>query len=367
MEERRCAKCGIELTEENSYERADGISRYCVECEDRIYMEFAESNGYSIALWMACAKFNVRLEPLLIPEDFGTDGFAYRDSRWSWYNEALYDSGKYVKENGELTGFKDGVTMLFRIFGKELTEKDFSRYCRVERERMAKLPGTEEQRTKWGTMPIWKGFDVSTQVYDELDRAYEARTSQYKGQTITDQIEMTLRRVCKLALAMDYLQSIGDAHGLDKVQKSIDSIMASEQLRKKDEKPVEALRLDALVDAMEKAGVMEEGKLLNCEQTIQALEKNFICKPKYHGTIDVVDQSIMDMMNSMRANADLFMLNELPEELMVEDTYGEFDGIETDDQRKRRKYAGLMPLRPAEGETKCRPDTQEKASDTQKS
>ena len=80
-----------------------------------------------------------------------------------------------------------------------------------------------------------------------------------------------------------------------------------------------------------------------------------------------MDQSIMDMMNSMRANADLFMLNELPEELMVEDTYGEFDGIETDDQRKRRKYAGLMPLRPAEGETKCRPDTQEKASDTQKS
>ena len=367
-----CARCGAELTEQNSYERADGVSRYCAECEEDVYASFAERNGYSLGLWMACVRFNVPLEPMLIPADFGTPEFAHADGRWNWYNEMLYDGGHYEKEDGGLRGFADGVTSLLRIFGKELTERDFARYCRVEMERIEKLPGTAEQRKKWTMRPIWKNVPVTSEIYDELDRSYAARAAQFRGQTITVQMEETLRRVCKLSMAQDHLQAAGDAGAVDRLQKTIDNMLASEQLRKKDEKPVEGMRVDALVDALERAGVMEQGMMLSLDEVIHALEENFIRKPKYHGTIDVVDQVVMDLYNTMRANADLFLLSELPEELTVEDTYREFDGEETEEQRRRMKYAGLMPLRHAGqdregGEGGCPPDTPEKGSDTPES
>lgn len=340
----KCKQCGTLLTEENSWERVDGVSCYCADCEQAFYDKLAEQMGFSLALYLCCVRYNVPCEPMLIPDNFKDKDFEGNEARWQWYLETLADSDKYLSKDGAIRGFGDGVKSMFRIFGREMSEKDFARYCLTEKERMENLPGTEEQRQRWGMLDIWKGLPVSTLVYNELDQAYETMRLRYRGITIDETMDATFKRIVKLRMAQDYLQSIGDAASFDKVQKSIDSILASEQLRKKDEKPVEALRIDALVLALEEAGLMENGDLLTYDELIEVMRDKFVKSPKYNYSLDVADQVILDVINSMRQNADLPTIQDLPEEFAAVNEYGEFEPEETEREKENKKYLGITKV-----------------------
>lgn len=330
-----CHSCGTKLTEENS--RYEG-SPYCLDCESKTYDELRQKNGESLALFFTCLKYDVPLYPLLLSEDLFT-----ADDIWLAYIDLLDKNDKLLIGERAAT-FSDGETNLFRIFGKNMQAKDFSEFCKREKERLDKLPGTAEQRTKWGERNLWQNFPITTAVYNELDTQYDAMASRYKGVTIDDTMESTIRRVVKLRVVQDYLQSIGDAGSFDKVQKSIDSILASEQLRKKDEKPVEALRLDSMVLALENAGLMQNGDLLTYDELIEVFRDKFVKSPKYKYSLDVADQVILDIMNSMRKNADEPTLINLPEEYAAVDEYGEFEPKETEQEKEAKRYAGLTKV-----------------------
>ena len=346
-----CVSCGAELTEENSREVSEkttehGLAPFCMDCEAKYFRQFAAANGVHLGLFYTCLKFDVPCEPLLLPENFGDADFPKNcgeKSRWHFYIRCLIDARKYQNEEG-VRGFYHGVSDILRIFGRNFSEKDFAKYVLYERERMGNLQGTEQQRERWGTDDLWKDFNVNAAVYDELDRMYENRLASYKGQTITPQMEDTIIKVCKWNLVISHLFKNGEVKTAKDVQSMVDAVLAAEQMRKKDEKPMEAFRFDAQVKALEDMGLMEEGKLLTLDGVQKALFENFIQKKKYGYSVDVLDHVIEDIYNTMRANADLMIETELPEELEPKDFFGEFEENETEEEKANKRFAGLTKV-----------------------
>lgn len=330
-----CSVCGDVLTPENSREYATA----CYECQGIHFKRLEEQNGSSVALFITCAAFNVPLEPTIIPEDF----FQNSSDAWKDYLDILEESGKSEK-NGAYREFFDGVCDLRKIFGAELSQKDFAKYISVEKARLASLPGTEEQREIWGTGELYRGFKMTSEIYDDLDRRLESRYAEFKGQSLSLQQKDALIKVCKWNATIDILIAVGNVDTAQKLQKMVQTELESEQMRRKDEKPVEELRIDALVKALEDAGFMESGDLLTYDELIVAMRDHHIKSKKYDYSLDVADQVILDIYNSMRANADMLTVTELPEDMEPEDAYGEFEEEETEQEKRNKRYAGLTKV-----------------------
>ena len=206
------------------------------------------------------------------------------------------------------------------------------------------LGGTEEQIAKWGKLPIYKGLNWSQDLYDELDRIYETRASAYKGFDLNGQQQAILVKVAKNDAIYDHLMRTGLAKLATDIQKSTSQLLADENMRPKDKKPVEELRLDALVLALEEAGLMENGDLLTYDELIEVMRDNFVKSPKYDYSLDVADQMILDVINSMRANADLPYIQDLPEEFAPVDEYGEFEPEETEREKENKRFLGITKV-----------------------
>lgn len=331
----KCRRCGAALNENNSWERADGISPYCADCEESIYEQLSQEAGYSLGLYYVCLKFDVPCEPLLIPSDFAADSFEGAGQRWNWYLNKLVEEDKYIKKGGEIRTFADGVTNILKIFGKNFTEKDFGEYVRHERERLAKLPGTPAQREQWG-------MGYTSAEYDELDRQYQNRLASYKGWTITPQMEDTLIKVVKWNLQVDKLMALNKYKEASSIQSMVEKLLASENMRKRDERPTEQMRIDALVEYLEHAGLMKNGMLLSYDETVKALWDGFIGKRKYDYTIDSCDAMILAIVNAGRKNDGLDPLLSLPKDLMVVDERGEFAAEASAQEIENMRYVGMM-------------------------
>lgn len=343
-----CHCCGQTLTNENCRETNNSItghSHLCVSCENDIYQNLAKVEGDSIALFHSCAAFNVPCLPIAL------DGveLTYNENKDGWltYINLLADKGLDCKK-GKILGFSDGLTSLVDCFGKNLSHTDFSERVKREKEAIAKRPkqiGSDEQREKWGwTMPIVKGLPYSQELYDELDRLYDIRESAYKGQDLNPQQKETLIKVAKNDAIYNYLMSIGNAKVATDIQKSTSQILADENMRPKDKKPVEELRLDALVLALEDAGLMENGDLLTYDELVEIMHDKFIKSPKYEYSLDVADQMMLDIINSMRQNADLPYIQDLPEEFAPVDEYGEFEPEETEREKENKRFLGITKV-----------------------
>lgn len=342
-----CHSCGCELTEENCRQVSDSITGYshlCIDCENEFYQRLVQVEGDSIALYHACAALNVPMKPIVLEGIHDT--FNQDKQGWITYINALAEKKQDTKR-GKILGFADGLTSLKLCFGKELSQKDFAACINSEREKIlkqAKLAGTEEQREKWGKMPIYKGLPMSNELYDELDRLYEVRESAYKGFDLTSQQVATLIKAAKNDAIYDYLMRQGAPKLATDIQKSTSQLLADENMRKKDEKPVEELRLDALVLALEEAGLMENGDLLNYDELIEVLRDRFVKSKKYNYSLDVADQMILDVINSMRYNADLPYIQDLPEEFAPVDEYGEFEPEETEQEKENKRFLGITKV-----------------------
>lgn len=339
-----CHCCGELLTDENCRKVNNSISGYshlCISCENDFYQRLANAEGDYIALFHACAALDVRMYPLALEgmqDTFNSDG-----QGWITYVNALTEL-KADTKRGKILGFADGETYLKAIFGRDMTEKDFGKYLENEKKKISKQIGTEEQRERWGTLPIYKGLPWTKELYDELDRLYEIRESAYKGQDLTPQMSATLVKVAKNDAIYDHLMRNGNAQAATTIQKTTSQLLADENMRPKDKKPVEELRLDALVLALEEAGLMENGDLLNYDELIEVMRDHFVKSKKYEYSLDVADQMILDIINSMRANADLPSIQDLPEEYAPDDEYGEFEPEETEREKENKRFLGITKV-----------------------
>ena len=330
-----CSICGAPLTEENSRENAFT----CLDCESKRFKQLEEKNGTHIALFLMCGMTDLPLEPMIIPDKFVEE----QDDKWKTYTDLLKEKGK-LEKRGKLRGFIDGVSDLREIFGEELSQKDFANYVANEQEYIDQLEGTEEQRERWGTADLWRGVRMTTEIYDELDRQYENRVVSYKGQTITPQMEDTLIKVAKFNTIIDVLMAQGDSKTILDIQKTVDNLLASEQMRKKDEKPLENFRPDAWIVAFEQSGLMKDGDFLPLEE----LESKLISVMKgkgYDQTLDAVYQLEMNILNNARRNEDLPTIFELPAEMEIKDELGEFATVESEEEKDAKNYAKMTKVR----------------------
>ena len=108
----------------------------------------------------------------------------------------------------------------------------------------------------------------------------------------------------------------GEADLVKQYTTSIKEIQAMEGMRATDQKPVEALRPDALIDRLEKKGV----SLMSQEEVARYINGD---KGKYKTSIDIVDEIMAKWINTFRTNNGESELGMLPKSLQVEDLYGE--------------------------------------------
>ena len=361
----RCVMCGEPLSEDNCRQvqsefSQSGFSPYCVECESRIYNHFARSQGKYHALLTACGAFNVPCKPLLL------DGVNLDEEPDAWllYVNLLSESGQDTK-GGKVLGFADGVTTLWGLFGNKLGEPNFEKRIALEKEKIKKQIGTPEQLERWGV-----GKEYQTQAdYDELDRLFEARLASYQGQDLTPQAICILENVAKWTFKIDKLIEKGNFNGAKALNDMIDKNLASENLRLKDGKQTENLRMDLLVDALERKGLMEQGKFKTKDEVIEAIAQNFTGTKKYDYPIDALHQMELNILNTMRSNADFGALFDLPKDMEVKDTNGEFVEEESEEYKKRKRYANLTEIQFIDGNEKqqktqpTKPKTRAKKND----
>jgi hypothetical protein len=234
-----CVKCGCELTDDNCHSAHNdaGISAYCIDCEAASFENFVSVNGFHFGLFLNCARFDVPCIPRLVPADILQQKGTAKE-KWKRYLNATLSDPEY-RDGKKTFEFDSAENNMLRVFGKELAYSDFAKYIQHERQYAESLPGTASQREKWGTSDLWQGVPMTKDIYDDLDRRFGIRHQSYSGQTITPQMEETIVKACRFDAIIDKLLARGEAKAAKEIQTMLDSMLASEQMRKKDEKPVE--------------------------------------------------------------------------------------------------------------------------------
>ena len=334
-----CVNCGCELTEETGVLASPdwyGDTRfvhYCRDCQQNQFEDFAENTSPAFAYFLCCAAYNIPF----IPECMPSAAYDVDEYTWKMYLLSLENSDYRYKEDGDPAGFVDGMTNLKILFGGKIDAKtSFTPGVSMEGA-SAKLPGTKAQRTRWGTHA-----NYTTEDYKELDRLYNIRPSERMENGIDEETEYNLREICKLDL--DYTKAMGRKE-YDSAKKIADirsKFMADNLMRKKDEAPVAPIKLDNLADALERAGYMKNGDLLDYEELLALLQKDH---PHYPMSHDVLDFIILQILNCTRRNSGQPEFTELPYEFDFEPMFTEFEPEISKAEKKALKDLGVPPLR----------------------
>lgn len=310
------------------------------------YDELAEATSESLAYFYCCIAFDRPFELNAVP----TDG---SKKRWLAYLDNLRAKELDVDENGTERGFLDGMTQITQIFGKTLTDGEFCKTIGIERSAKGKQEGTALQRKTWGfgdEIRPYTGKDYKR--LDELFATYSSRLEKAGG--YDTQQEYTLRLCARMSLEMEKALSKGGKENIAQAKTLSDMIQAqlsSENLRKKDEKPVEELRIDSIVDALEKGGLMKKGKLLSLPELQKALLERLGAlggKPshKYPYSLDAADQMILAIKRTMAANDGLPEPSELPDNMCLDENVAcEFADEPNQDELANYEEMGLFRRR----------------------
>jgi len=263
------------------------------------YNQLVEILGKDLALFCMCAVTNVAYDP-----------------------EIEHVSFEDYKEQSKGKRFKDGV-------------------LEVKTEPVDGVKMKEVWRKKWGIGNEEKPYTVED--YQALDETFETYASRLKRAGGMDALQEDTLRVCSRmrleadkALAKGGKDNIGIASTLNKL---IQDNLSSEQLRKKDAKPIETARIDGIVDAItKKYGVSIE---MTREEAVEVCSR-WLMSHKYPMTMDAAEHVLLSIINCTRGNNDLPEFAELPEEYKFADAMKyEFASSPNDDEKEAYKYLGI--------------------------
>ena len=300
----RCCQCGSVLTPQNATKapngwcEATGYAYFCVTCQQKYFDNLISENiKLKLAYYICCIAFNVPFVPSEMAKRKGTN-------LWTKYLENISSAENELLQDGSIAGFLDGITTL-----KDLSSEETDNHY-----------GVASQRRTWGTGP--KTSPYTEQEYDALDSYYNAYAGRLeRGGGPDEQQEHILRLCAKCMVEIDRAMSLGKPDVVQKYNKIIQDNLASENLRKKDVKPIDDMRVDTLVDALEKRGYMKDGKLLDYDELLEKLRGD---TPKYRYTRDAADQMLLAIINTMRANEGYSQYMELPIGYRIVDNNNEF-------------------------------------------
>lgn len=300
------------------------------------YDAIARATSDSLALFYCCIEFDRPFDMLAVPKepDVGEKWIAYLD------NLRLK---KLDTRRGEPLGFLDGLTDITRIFGEGLSAGEFTKAVGNEKSARNRKVGTAQQRKNWGENSAKNPY--TSEDYDELDRIYEALASDLMAAGgVSVKQEFILRDCAKMTLDRDKMRAIGQYDKAAKLNKMVQDNLSSEGLRKRDAKPIDDLRIDGIVDRLEKAGLLKNGKQCSPDEMFEIL---FHRRPKYSYTKDAAEQILLYMANTTRVNDGLSELPTLPPDMRLRDDLGEFAEEPDEQEKESYKELGIVKMPPA--------------------
>ena len=299
------------------------------------YDAIARATSDSLALFYCCIEFDRPFDMLAVPKepDVGEKWIAYLD------NLRLK---KLDTRRGEPLGFLDGLTDITKIFGEGLSAGEFTKAVGNEKSARNRKVGTAQQRKNWGENSAKNPY--TSEDYDELDRIYEALSSDLMvAGGVSVKQEFILRDCAKMTLDRDKMRAIGQYDKAAKLNKMVQDNLSSEGLRKRDAKPIDDLRIDGIVDRLEKAGLLKNGKQCSPDEMFEIL---FHRRPKYSYTKDAAEQILLYMANTTRVNDGLSELPTLPPEMRLRDDLGEFAEEPDEQEKETYKELGIVKMPP---------------------
>nr|DAW32738.1 MAG TPA: hypothetical protein [Caudoviricetes sp.] len=299
------------------------------------YDAIARATSDSLALFYCCIAFDRPFDMLAVPKepDVGEKWIAYLD------NLRLK---KLDTRRGEPLGFLDGLTDITKIFGEGLSAGEFTKAVGNEKSARNRKVGTAQQRKNWGENSAKNPY--TSEDYDELDRIYEALASDLMAAGgVSVKQEFILRDCAKMTLDRDKMRAIGQYDKAAKLNKMVQDNLSSEGLRKRDAKPIDDLRIDGIVDRLEKAGLLKNGKQCSPDEMFEIL---FHRRPKYSYTKDAAEQVLLYMTNTTRVNDGLSELPTLPPDMRLRDDLGEFAEEPDEQEKETYKELGIVKMPP---------------------
>ena len=299
------------------------------------YDAIARATSDSLALFYCCIAFDRPFDMLAVPKepDVGEKWIAYLD------NLRLK---KLDARRGEPIGFLDGLTDITKIFGEGLSAGEFTKAVGNEKSARNRKVGTAQQRKNWGENSAKNPY--TSEDYDELDRIYEALASDLMAAGgVSVKQEFILRDCAKMTLDRDKMRAIGQYDKAAKLNKMVQDNLSSEGLRKRDAKPIDDLRIDGIVDRLEKAGLLKNGKQCSPDEMFEIL---FHRRPKYSYTKDAAEQILLYMANTTRVNDGLSELPTLPPDMRLRDDLGEFAEEPDEQEKETYKELGIVKMPP---------------------
>lgn len=262
----------------------------------------ADTIGDNYALFCICAVEDIAYDPSI---EFET------------LNEYI--------EKQKRTVFTDGITNIHDLIENGMTDE-------------------ERWVAEWGVGD--KENPYTEDDYKTLDAQFKTYSSRLIANGGMDELqEDTLRYVSRMRLVSDKALAKGGKENISiatQLNKTIQETLAAEQLRKKDERPIDVAKVDGIVEALRKKYGVKADLTMDEAMSIFA---EWTQGQKYSVTQDAVEQAIHMIINAQRINEDLPEL--LPEKIQRfnKDVASQF-ADETPSEDKVYKYIGLAKDKP---------------------
>lgn len=308
---------------------------YCRACQQRQFEDFAETMGPAMAFILCCASYNLPFIPEAVPRTAYED--ESREMNWLAYLQNLEITDYRYRRDGEPASFVEGITDLSVIFGDNF-QKDTRFATGIAMDKAAsKAPGTRAQRKNWGKQSKWTDDD-----YDEADRIFSILSAERAKTGMDAQTEFTLREICKLQLDYNKARTEGKHDAAKKIYDTISKMMENNSLRKKDENSqAEAPKLDNFIAKFEKAGYVQNGKILPYDVLLRKLRGDHAKYPMSHDYLDFI---IREILNCMRENMGMGKTSVLPAGFQMKPKCGEFEPTMSAAEKKTIRDLKLPPM-----------------------
>lgn len=320
-----CMCCGKRLNENTgvympSEKYPSGYHPVCLVCQQKQYAEMSAATSRTYALFYACIRFDVPYVPEVV-----SDVTANHNGVWYDYVKKLQRSEKVPDE------WTDGMTDIQEAFGGQIPTLAITGDVMVGN--MDELPDERRWEIEWG-----EGY--SEEDYHHLDNRYLQLTSEWAGMPIPPRTSMSLHDVAKYMLLRDKATRNGGATEAKKYQDMITAIMASEDLKVDRNRVNEDLRVDKIVKWLESRNAIRDGQLVDRDKLVKILSQE---RGEYRTSLDVVDEMIFCIVNTMRKNDGLPELDKLPMSAQVNDFKGELLAETSDEEKAIMKGLGVVP------------------------
>lgn len=333
-----CVNCGAALSTDNGtlaspdWYKDTRFVHYCKDCQGAQFVDYADHVGADMAFYLCCAAYNLPFIPDAIPTGRTKDGETL-ETFWEMYLENLRMLDQDMTDSGEPAAFSDGMTDLSVVFGGKVPRFPAFAGGLTTGGVAQKLEGTRAQRKNWG-------LSYKTPEYKELDRLYGIQSQNHAE--ISGKLEFDLREICKLQLLYSQQINKPDIKAAKETYAIIAKIEKEIRDREKNRSGGALESIDSIKATIERAGIAKNARQMTLKEVTDYIARDH---PHYPMGLDVVDQILGCIYNTIRVNEGAGETLELPVGLQVNPMFREFEPACSDEEKRLIADTELTPVR----------------------